>query len=318
MLPPEPADRATPIELTLYCITFYEREFARADEVVKKLNRALWGLVVVGAIALVGASIAWPDAQWPGCAAIGLAAPFAVIVNGREVWVGRSVALGQIQAVEREIEIQSAAGEDPTALAQDGVRRLNAILSNNLATWAKNHHEAFAELYEPRPTPHSPGTGTARGHRADGEQPRPRRGGPKARRAAGSRTSVDVLRAWAGHGRKSQADFADLATGRVLLVSALLREKRWRRGRLVLDLSGQASPIVWSPWPRGPRRIDLSSAVIDQVHPVLGNAWFEPGWPFQIVEVHAADGHHRLAIPWTDIPLVQAALEGAASQPHHA
>lgn len=85
-------------------------------------------------------AITWPNAQWPVFAAIGLTAPFAMIVNGREVWAGRSVALGQIQTAEREIELQRAAGKDPTAPAQDGVRRLNAILSDNLTTWAKSHH----------------------------------------------------------------------------------------------------------------------------------------------------------------------------------
>jgi hypothetical protein len=77
--------------------------------------------------------------------------------------------------------------------------------------------------------------------------------GSRGTRGAGSKTVLDVLRAWIGRGRDPESDLVDLAGGRTRLVSAFLREKLWRQGVLVLDLSEQSEPIVW-----GPGRVGLS------------------------------------------------------------
>jgi hypothetical protein len=39
-----------------------------------------------------------------------------------------------------------------------------------------------------------------------------------------------------------------------------------------------------------------------------------PVGDFVVLEVRAADGHHRFAAPMTDLPSIRAALERAASQ----
>ena len=154
---------------------FYEREFARADEVVKQLNWALWGLAVVSATALVDA---------------GDHLAKRTMARVRRHRVDRSVRNdrerpGGVGRPERRAwsDPDRRAGDRAPTRGRQGPHRPGP----GRRAPAQRHPERqphdlgqvsprdFTELYEPRPTPHSPGTGTALGHRADSEQPRPRR-----------------------------------------------------------------------------------------------------------------------------------------------
>jgi hypothetical protein len=118
-----------------------------------------------------------------------------------------------------------------------------------------------------------------------------------------------------GRGRDPETDLIDLDAGRTLLVSAFLRNKRWHQGLLVLDLSRRAEPIVWRPWPRGPEKVVPSPAMLGEVRPFkITDGISGPGGDFVVLEVDAANDHHRFAIPITDLPLIRAAFERAAPQ----
>jgi hypothetical protein len=121
--PPEGADT---LEISLHYLTFYRNE---------------WTAVANGLIAVVGAAVAVFDAPWLGLASTGLAASIGVLTawdglyRHREMWVQRSVILGQLQALLRTTELRRAEGADRKTLARGTMRHLNAILEEDLEAW---------------------------------------------------------------------------------------------------------------------------------------------------------------------------------------
>ena len=144
--PPGPPAGADPLEVTLYYFSYYERDFARARQVVKRRARnvVVGTALANGAIAVVGAAIGLGGAAWLGLLSTGLAGLVGVLAawdglfRHRELWIQRSLVLGQLQAAKRELELESAVGAGPRAeLAADGMRQLNRILAEDLTTWAE-------------------------------------------------------------------------------------------------------------------------------------------------------------------------------------
>ena len=84
-------------------------------------------------------------------------------------------------------------------------------------------------------------------------------------------------------------------------------------GVLTLDLSGTQHPITWRPWPRGPRRLVPVAAVITVRPFAPQDGTWGPGPGFDLLAVETDHLRQRFAIPMTDVPLVRAAFEHAAS-----
>lgn len=138
--PPEGADT---LEISLHYLTFYRNEYQRSRVVVKTRAKrvVVWTAVANGLIAVVGAAVAVFDAPWLGLASTGLAASIGVLTawdglyRHREMWVQRSVILGQLQALLRTTELRRAEGADRKTLARGTMRHLNAILEEDLEAW---------------------------------------------------------------------------------------------------------------------------------------------------------------------------------------
>jgi hypothetical protein len=110
--------------------------------VKKRAKRVVVSTAVAnGLIALLGTAVAVFDAPWLGLLSTGLAASIGVLTawdglyRHREMWVQRSVILGQLQALLRTIELRRADGEDRNLLARVTMLELNAILEEDLEAW---------------------------------------------------------------------------------------------------------------------------------------------------------------------------------------
>jgi hypothetical protein len=130
--------------VALHYLTHYQGEYARARNVAKRRASkvVLWTAAANGAIALLGAATAVSGAAWLGLASttlaggIGVLAAWDALFKHRELWVQRSLILGQLQAVMRTAELRRAAGMDRDVLAADCLGQLNAILAEEAAGWA--------------------------------------------------------------------------------------------------------------------------------------------------------------------------------------
>ncbi|MBF6329195.1 SLATT domain-containing protein [Nocardia transvalensis] len=137
-----PAD-ADALGIGLYYLGFYRDEYDRSRLVVKSRAErvVVWTAVANGLIAVLGTAIAVFSAPWLGLVSTGLAASIGVLAawdgmyRHREMWVQRSVILGQLQALLRNIELRQAQGEDRNVLARETMLHLNAILEEELEAW---------------------------------------------------------------------------------------------------------------------------------------------------------------------------------------
>ncbi|WP_194290094.1 SLATT domain-containing protein [Nocardia macrotermitis] len=138
--PPEGADT---LAISLHYLTFYRNEYQRSRVVVKTRAKrvVVWTAVANGLIAVLGAAVAVFQAPWLGLVSTGLAASIGVLTawdglyRHREMWVQRSVILGQLQALLRTTELRQAEGGDRKTLARGTMRHLNAILEEDLEAW---------------------------------------------------------------------------------------------------------------------------------------------------------------------------------------
>jgi hypothetical protein len=135
----------------------------------------------------------------------------------------------------------------------------------------------------------------------------------KGRRAAGTRTVVEVLRAWAGRPRSTpERDIVDMIAGEPLVVAAILnQEHRWRQGTLRIAMK-EAPCFVWSPR-RAAREPVLFSSPI-QTRGVKGSASDGKRYTqFVFVIFQSAGRTFEMAVPATDSKLVEEAF--ARSRP---
>ncbi|MFF3574110.1 SLATT domain-containing protein [Nocardia jiangxiensis] len=141
--PDSPPEGADPMAIALHYLTFYRNEYHRSRVVVKTRAKrvVVWTAVANGLIAVVGAAVAVFHAPWLGLASTGLAASIGVLAawdglyRHREMWVQRSVILGQLQALLRTTELRLAEGEDRRMLARETMGNLNAVLEDDLEAW---------------------------------------------------------------------------------------------------------------------------------------------------------------------------------------
>ncbi|WP_067884437.1 SLATT domain-containing protein [Nocardia vaccinii] len=141
--PESPPAGADTLAISLHYLTFYRNEYQRSRVVVKTRAKrvVVWTAVANGLIAVVGAAVAVFQAPWLGLASTALAASIGVLTawdglyRHREMWVQRSVILGQLQALLRTTELRRAEGGDHDALARETMRHLNAILEEDLEAW---------------------------------------------------------------------------------------------------------------------------------------------------------------------------------------
>ncbi|MBT2440149.1 hypothetical protein J7E93_08470 [Streptomyces sp. ISL-36] len=151
--------------------------------------------------------------------------------------------------------------------------------------------------------------------------------GRKLRRAAGTQTFSDLLRhpsrlvgQFTGDARhRAEADLVALNAGEAREVTAFARDgHRFRQGSLILDPAA-ASPVVWLPFRvLGRSREGVALVAPFHVHGVgpvagRGSQGISKG-QFRLLSLQAADRHWELAIPAVDVPLVRAALHGAAPE----
>ena len=142
-LPDVPQADLDALDLALHYVTFYVHEYARARQVVKRRASTVVVLTAAGygAIAVVGAVTAIAKAPWLGIVStaltgfIGVLAAWDGLFRHRDLWTQRSAILGQLQALQRTIEVRRAAGEQREALAIESARRLDLILAEDISTW---------------------------------------------------------------------------------------------------------------------------------------------------------------------------------------
>ncbi|WP_227979250.1 SLATT domain-containing protein [Nocardia spumae] len=141
--PQSPPADADALAVSLHYLVHYRNEYERSRLVVKTRAKrvVVWTAVANGIIAVLGTAIAAFDAPWIGLLSTGLAASIGVITawdglyRHREMWVQRSVILGQLQALLRGVELRRAQHEDPDRLAREAMVQLNAILEEDLEAW---------------------------------------------------------------------------------------------------------------------------------------------------------------------------------------
>ncbi|MBF6171889.1 SLATT domain-containing protein [Nocardia blacklockiae] len=141
--PQSPPPDADPLGISLHYLHLFRDEYERSRFVVKTRAKqvVVWTAVANGLIAVLGTAIAVYDAPWLGLLSTGLAASIGVITawdglyRHREMWVQRSVILGQLQTLLRSTELRQATGEDRDVLARETMRELNEILEEDLEAW---------------------------------------------------------------------------------------------------------------------------------------------------------------------------------------
>lgn len=138
------------MEVLMHYLAFYEQDFARARSNDKRATKltVLWTATLNGMIAAVSAVIAFTGLAWLGVVSVFLAGGVTVIgawdglYRHRDLWRQRSLVLGQIQAVRREVEFRQARGDGEASLAEDAMKRLNTILDESLMAWGELREQA--------------------------------------------------------------------------------------------------------------------------------------------------------------------------------
>ncbi|NKY88998.1 SLATT domain-containing protein [Nocardia veterana] len=141
--PPSPAADADALTVSLHYLVYYRDEYERARLVVKTRAKrvVVWTAVANGVIAVLGTAVAVFQAPWIGLLSTALAASIGVVTawdglyRHREMWIQRSVVLGQLQALLRGVELRRAQHEDPELLARETMIQLNALLEEDLEAW---------------------------------------------------------------------------------------------------------------------------------------------------------------------------------------
>jgi len=141
-LPIPPQDAKLIDVCTLY-LDHYIRFFSRARQIVKYRSKlVVLGTALSGAvIAVVSVMTALVD--WPWLALVSAVLAGAVTVMSawdghfrhKELWVQRTEVVSQLQELKRTVTTRLASGDDPSKVGLDGLRRLDQILSYDMATW---------------------------------------------------------------------------------------------------------------------------------------------------------------------------------------
>jgi hypothetical protein len=154
-LPPPPSNQLDPFDTAMHYVAFYEAQFARTRDVVKRHANQVVILTAIanGVIAVIGAWIAIGGSSWLGLGSTAIAASIGVLAawNGlfhhSDLWLQRSRALNRIQRVKREAEFARAAGRDRTTIGDKMLAALNEVLVENIEAWTAlrvskpEHHE---------------------------------------------------------------------------------------------------------------------------------------------------------------------------------
>lgn len=137
--------------------------------------------------------------------------------------------------------------------------------------------------------------------------PRARARSSRPRRAAGTRTALDVLRGVFGLHADPERDIADFRAGEALLVASYRRGGHWRQGTFLLHRAS-AHVLIWRPWPRGAS--EAVPATIPRVRPVgAGDGSLDRR--FSVLHAKTDSGEQQYAVPTVDLPLVREALAAA-------
>ncbi|MEN0129607.1 MAG: hypothetical protein AAGC49_09220 [Brevundimonas sp.] len=119
----------------------------------------------------------------------------------------------------------------------------------------------------------------------------------RAQRTAGTATFWDVLRRWAGYGRTTEQDLADLAAGVPLTLVVYPLDAPKHRRYVTLAATDEARASLEAVIGSGPHRVFRADrpAAVEQ--------------DFRMVEGTDAHGSEwRVAIPRVDVPVLRAAL----------
>ncbi|MFG3520316.1 SLATT domain-containing protein [Nocardia nova] len=141
--PPSPPSDADALTVSLHYLVYYRNEYERSRLVVKTRAKrvVVWTAVANGVIAVLGTAVAVFQAPWIGLLSTGLAASIGVVTawdglyRHREMWIQRSVIIGQLQTLLRGVELRRAQHEDRDVLAREAMIELNAILAEDLEAW---------------------------------------------------------------------------------------------------------------------------------------------------------------------------------------
>jgi hypothetical protein len=167
-LPVPPPPGADAFDIAMHYLANYEADYGRARRVVKsRASNVVVGVATAnGLIAVVGVAVAVSGWSWLGLVTAGLAGTVGVLsawdglFRHRELWVQRSLILGQLQATQREARLRVALGEDRDIVAKDSMTALNGVLAEDLVTWAEIRRSKPQDQRE-LPTQHADGQNEA-------------------------------------------------------------------------------------------------------------------------------------------------------------
>lgn len=151
--PPKPPEGSRPEEVFDFYLTHWEGELARARRVVKKRasRAAIWTTALTGVTAVLGAVTVAASSDLVvdviGVVVTISASASAVIVtwnehfHHRELWIQRSAALNELQALRRRFELRKGK-RCSSRKAMSLSRELEEILGRDLASWTRIQEQA--------------------------------------------------------------------------------------------------------------------------------------------------------------------------------
>lgn len=144
--PKEPPADADAFDVVMHHLRHWESEFARARHVVKqRASHVVVGVSSATAlIAVVGSATAILGWSWMGILSAALAGVASVLsawdglFRHRDLWLQRSLVLGQLQGIHREADLARALEpNERNRIAQEIHTALNDVLADDLMSWSE-------------------------------------------------------------------------------------------------------------------------------------------------------------------------------------
>lgn len=143
-VPADPPHDATPYDIAMHYLKYFEAEFSRTRRVVKgrARNVTISTAVLTALIAVTGSVTAVLNLAWLGIFSAAIAGAATVIerwdalFRHREMWVQRSATVSKLQKLRREAEFWRAREGATDEVGQRVLARLEEILSQEMESWS--------------------------------------------------------------------------------------------------------------------------------------------------------------------------------------
>ncbi len=145
LAPGPPPVEGDAFDVAYHYLSYQERNYGRASAQVKWRAKAavVWTAAANGAIALLGGVTALLNAPWIGLISTGIAGAVGVVAawdahfRHRQLWIQRSLVLGDLQTLKRNVELARAVNEDRNDIAHWCMSGLNSVLADDRTAWAE-------------------------------------------------------------------------------------------------------------------------------------------------------------------------------------